>query len=243
MPNTSLTFINIREELKSFLGAPIVEIELVDTQISKAIRDTVRVLNQFRPQRAWAALQQASPSVKQYNITGVHPKRAGVIDVGIVDTWQIGAAGNYLDPFQYQKVTTIMGGETYGQIQSEASGYIKIAAVHGIELNRNGRPCGSPIRRPRNAICILICACPMDVAFEGIRWYLDETPCPGPGDTPTDAKWQYGMQNITEGDLPTWTIDFYHGPVRSRTALGRAACVNSAAYPMRTEAADSLDGG
>lgn len=239
MPNTSLTKRAMRDEMRDFLGEGIVDVELQDRHIIKAIRDATRVFNRYRPLRAWAAIQGACPEVKKYNLMPINPKIAGVITLSYIDNWQIGAAGNYLDPFQYQKITTILGGETYGQIHSDLI-YMKLAReVASAEVEWRGQWEQVQTGGVPGLWLYLDLRRPMNVAIE-YSWYLDETPAPdiNAGDDPTNAAFAFSLANVPEGDT-AWFVNYI--TARCKQTLGRGLR-KQGGIPNAEGGTDPLDG-
>lgn len=93
MPNTSLTKPKILEEVKAILGGSSVEVELIENDVEKCVRDALRVFNHNLPMRSRRAIPVTSGQ-KRYVIS--HPTLEGVTEVEFVSAQAVGAS---VDPF------------------------------------------------------------------------------------------------------------------------------------------------
>lgn len=93
MPNTSLTKAKILDEVKTMLGGNSVEVELIENDVEKCVRDALRIFNHNLPMRSRKALAVTSTQ-KRYLIA--HPELEGVTEVEFVSK---DIANGMIDPF------------------------------------------------------------------------------------------------------------------------------------------------
>lgn len=93
MPNTSLTKAKILDEVKIMLGGTSVEVELIENDVEKCVRDALRVFNHNLPMRSRKALAVTS-SQKRYVLA--HSQLEGVTEVEFVSR---DVANGLIDPF------------------------------------------------------------------------------------------------------------------------------------------------
>lgn len=115
MPNTSLTKAKILDEVKIMLGGSSVDVELIENDVEKCVRDALRVYNHNLPMRARKALAVTSGQ-KRYVIS--HPQLEGVTEVEFVDQK---AYTSLSDPWSLQQSVVTGGmmaspGVSYGNV-------------------------------------------------------------------------------------------------------------------------------
>lgn len=81
MPNTSLTKAKILEEVQTMLGGTSVDVELIENDVAKCVKDALRIYNHNLPMRARKAIAVTSGQ-KRYVIS--HPQLEGVTEVEFV---------------------------------------------------------------------------------------------------------------------------------------------------------------
>lgn len=93
MPNTSLTKAKILEEVQTMLGGTSVDVELIENDVAKCVKDALRVYNHNLPMRARKAIA-VTPGQKRYILT--HPQLEGVTEVEFVSQ---SVYSGIIDPF------------------------------------------------------------------------------------------------------------------------------------------------
>jgi hypothetical protein len=132
VPNTSLTRAKILDEVTTMLGGSTVDVELIEKDVEKCVRDALRQYNHNLPMRSRKAIP-VTATQKRYVIA--HPGLEGVTEVEFVDASQVNAGT--IDPF------TVIGqnaaqsmlaapGTTYGAVEqmlAASEDYRKIASA------------------------------------------------------------------------------------------------------------------
>ena len=116
MPNTELTLENIREETLTELGVSAVEVELVEKDIDKCLKDALRLYNRVRPKRIRAVLTTTSAQ-KKYRIDNIVPDLLGVVHVEFIR--QQNVFGDPFDPFFNDRTGLTVTGDTYGEFDQK----------------------------------------------------------------------------------------------------------------------------
>jgi hypothetical protein len=132
MPRNSLTMAVIKEEVATALGGSRVEIELLDDDYQKCMRDMIRVLNRNRPGRGRAAIH-VTPSQKKYG--PLDPKSTPAFPAtiqGIVKCAFVTNQAPITDPFDTinNGIGRVLSGQgtPFGEIDQQLQ-YIKLARV------------------------------------------------------------------------------------------------------------------
>lgn len=119
MPNTLLTVVNVREEVRRTLGVSGVQVELSDDDILLVLRQALRKVNLHRPGRGVVKLQ-VSAGVKRYQLS---PLPAGLKGVRRVSFLEEPTSSSPIDPFDPRTYmpapTTLVGRLTPGDFAQE----------------------------------------------------------------------------------------------------------------------------
>jgi len=194
-----LTRANIRDEVRTELGGSAVEVELADKDIDKALKDTFRVYNRFRPGQGFSAIVPTTVQ-KKYAIT--EPGLIGVVDMQfITDRLVLTDVAN--DPFFLQRyVDPYFAGDTWGVFDLRRQYHEDIKRLASAEPEWRGQWEGGTYY-----LYIDIDYPPDKVSYRyTFKWEPDETVVPN------------GMQNIPEDDVG-WIMDYT--AARSKVILGR----------------------
>ncbi len=185
MPCT-LTLASVRDETRTSLGSSGCEIELLDKDVDKALKDAIRVYNHYRPRHARAGLPICA-SQKKYPIT--RPGLSGIVSVQFIEPR---APISSVDPFDYLSYSTVNPAAQNGYGDREMTlGYIEYArTVASSEPEWQGQWEGDSyflyVDVAKNYLCSYECTwllTPNDDAVTGIKfadgidedWIMDYT--------------------------------------------------------------------
>jgi len=113
VPST-LTVASVYEHVRSMLGEPVVDVEVLESHYEAALRQAVRVYNRYLPREAVAPLTVSS-AVKKYLVS--HVNLLGVTDVQFVR--DVPVTGS-VDPFTYwRRSDQFVGGMSFGELDQQ----------------------------------------------------------------------------------------------------------------------------
>ena len=204
MPNSTLTRNYVREYVRTVLGAPVVEVELLDQHVQAAIDAALRVYNQTLPQRAHAALV-VTPGQKKYPIS--HTNLRGVLSVDFVERGMLPEAG-MRDPFLYSRMySSLTGHATFGAIHQQAHYIDDARKLIGADPSWHGQWEGATY------YLYIYVGREYDCSYE-YTWGISPIFIPDDGTTPDP----FGLAAIPDGHVQ-WFLD-YTG-THCRAMLGR----------------------
>jgi hypothetical protein len=211
VPDYTLSADNIMEEVKDALGDGGVDVEILDNHVRKAMRDTIRVYNHHKPMVGYVALT-VSTEVKRHDITSIHPRLTGIIDVTFINPEQIGVGQTgSMDPWSLQREVTQTGGGTFGQI------YVDLAYIEEARRVMSSEPEWKYVQDGDTHYLYVSISVGMLCAIE-FTWDMEAVFAPGEDDTASDAEWAYGLKNVPRTDE-----DWFMGHIlaRCKQTLGR----------------------
>lgn len=115
MPNTELTFENVREEVVTSLGGSGVVVELTPNDVQAVLKKALRVLSRYQPRRGRLRLN-VSRAQKRYRVDDLIPNLNGVVGIEFITRRVDPSDVDPFDPYVVSLASPSFGDETFADM-------------------------------------------------------------------------------------------------------------------------------